>query len=232
MITEALEFQRKDVNDMSKVITMILPQPAKSLIVDSLSYFDEYRRVLTELPYQEIEQVADVLHEAHKLERRVFLFGIGGSAALASHFACDLGKGTVEPGITSKRFRVMSLTDNIPLLTAWANDTSYEQVFAEQLRNFVQEGDIAFGISGSGCSRNVLLALEVARQSGAMTIGLTGFKGGKMPELCDLCVIIPSNNMQIIEDLQLSITHALFTVIRHRITEGISAQATLATVAA
>lgn len=217
---------------MGKVTRMILPQPAKSSIVNSSSYFDEYRRVLTELPHQKIERVADLLHEAYRLERRVFLFGNGGSAALASHFACDLGKGTAEPGTRSKRFRVMSLNDNIPLLTAWANDTSYEQVFAEQLRNFVQEGDIAFGISGSGCSRNVLLALEVARQSGAMAIGLTGFKGGKMPELCDLCVVIPSNNMQIIEDLQLSIAHALFTLIRHRITEGLPVQTNIAGIAA
>ena len=217
---------------MGKVTRMILPQPAKSSIVNSSSYFDEYRRVLTELPHEKIERVADVLHEAYSLDRRVFLFGNGGSASLASHFACDLGKGTAGPGTTSKRFRVMSLTDNIPLLTAWANDTSYEQVFAEQLRNFVQEGDIAFGISGSGCSRNVLLALEVGRQCGAMTIGLTGFTGGKMPDFCDLCVIIPSKNMQIIEDLQLSIAHALFTLVRHRITEGISAETNIASVAA
>src|SRR5207248_10356881 len=101
MITEALEFQRKDVNDMSKVITMILPQPAKSLIVDSLSYFDEYRRVLRELSYQEIEQVADVRYEAHKLESRGFLFGDGGSAGLASHVVSGLGKATAGPGMTS-----------------------------------------------------------------------------------------------------------------------------------
>ena len=200
-------------------------------MADSLTYFDEYRRVLPELPYSEIEHVVDALHEAYKFERTVFLFGNGGSASLASHFACDLGKGTTEPGAIRSRFRAMSLTDNIPLLTAWANDTSYEQVFAEQLRNFVEKDDIAFGISGSGCSRNVLLALQAAREHGAMTIGLTGFRGGKMPELCDLCVIIPSDNMQIIEDLQLSITHALFTILRHRITET-AVQANIATLAA
>lgn len=184
------------------------------------SYFENYSRVVAALPYTKIDQVADALHRAYQHDRRVFLFGNGGSAALASHFACDLSKGTIPPGNGHKRFRVLSLTDNIPLITAWANDLSYEQVFAEQLRNFLQPGDIAFGISGSGCSPNVLLALKVARESHAFTIGLTGFNGGKMPGLCDLCIIIPSHNMQIIEDFQLSITHALFTIIRHRICEA------------
>jgi len=188
-------------------------------IADSHSYFENYSRVVAELPYGKIEQVADELHRAYQQQRRVFLFGNGGSAALASHFACDLGKGTAVPG-QLKRFRVLSLTDNAALMTAWANDTSYDQVFAEQLRNFVQPADIAFGISGSGCSPNVLLALQAARESGAINIGLTGFQGGKMNALCDRCIVIPSDNMQIIEDLQLGIAHALFTVLRHRITNA------------
>ncbi len=187
---------------------------------DSHSYFENYGRVVAELPYANIELVADTLHRAYEQERRVFLFGNGGSAALASHFACDLGKGTTQPGKHYKRFRVLSLTDNIPLITAWANDVSYDQVFAEQLRNFLQPGDIVFGISGSGCSPNVLLALQAARELNAFNIGLTGFNGGKMPGLCDLCIIIPAHNMQIIEDFQLSITHALFTMVRHRIYEA------------
>ena len=204
----------------SKLVLTITRRPqVHSPIRDSHSYFENYSRVVAELPYAKIEQVADELHRAYEQERRGFLFGNGGSAALASHFACDLGKGTTVPGNHHKRFRVLSLTDNVPLITAWANDTSYEQVFAEQLRNFVQPGDVAFGISGSGSSPNVLLALQVARESGAFNIGLTGFKGGKMPGLCDLCIIIPSDNMQIIEDFQLSITHALFTMVRHRIYE-------------
>jgi len=196
------------------------PQPA-SVIVDAYSYFGKYARVVSELPYPQVEQVVDVLHEAYVQQRRVFLFGNGGSAALASHFACDLGKGTATPGASQKRFRVLSLTDNVPLITAWANDSSYDQVFAEQLRNFVQPGDVAFGISGSGNSPNVLLGLEAARESGSITVGLTGFKGGKMPQYCDFCIVIPSDNMQIIEDLQLGITHAVFSVMRHRITQEV-----------
>lgn len=198
---------------------LVLRLTRRTKTTDSQSYFENYGQVVTELPYAQIEQVADALHRAYRHERRVFLFGNGGSAALASHFACDLGKGATQPG-KHKRFRVLSLTDNIPLITAWANDVSYDQVFAEQLRNFLQPGDIAFGISGSGCSPNVLLALQAARELHAFNIGLTGFNGGEMPGLCDLCIVIPAHNMQIIEDFQLSITHALFTMLRHRICEA------------
>lgn len=186
-------------------------------ITSSHSYFEHYYRLLDGLPHAEVEHVADVLHRAYLTGRKVFIFGNGGSAALASHFACDLGKGTSMPGKTSKRFQVMALTDNVPLLTAWANDTSYERVFAEQICNFVQEGDIAFAISGSGNSPNVLRGLEAAREAGAFNIGLGGFQGGKMKLLCDLCIVIPSDNMQIIEDLHVSVSHALFTLLRHRI---------------
>jgi len=142
------------------------------------------------------------------------MFGNGGSAALASHLACDLGKGTAVNGI--RRFRVLSLTDNIPVITAWANDASYEDIFAEQLRSFVEKGDIVLAISGSGNSSNVLNGLRVARELKAYTIGLTGYQGGKMKDLCDLCLIVPSDNMQFIEDLHVCISHAIFTAVRHQ----------------
>jgi D-sedoheptulose 7-phosphate isomerase len=204
-------------------IRMSIPEAAgDGEIADSESYFGHYDRVLARLPHSKVEQVADKLHHAYETGRKVFIFGNGGSAALASHFACDLGKGATMPGNSHKRFKVLSLTDNMPLLTAWANDTSYEQVFAEQLRNFVQPGDIAFAISGSGNSPNVLLGLQVAREAGAFNIGLAGYQGGKMRRLCDLCIIIPSDNMQIVEDLHVSVSHALFTVVRHRIKNHVS----------
>jgi D-sedoheptulose 7-phosphate isomerase len=111
----------------------------------------------------------------------------------------------------------MALTDNIPLITAWANDSSYEDVFAEQLRNLLTPGDIALAISGSGNSPNILRALTVASNLGGTTIGMTGYSGGKMKSLCDYCIVIPSDNMQIIEDFHLSVSHALFT----RVCQGI-----------
>jgi D-sedoheptulose 7-phosphate isomerase len=202
------------------------PATTDERITDFRTYFTKSNAVVGNLPIATLEQVADVLHGAYQSGRSVFLFGNGGSAALASHFACDLAKGTVRgDNRLSKRFRALSLADNLALITAWANDTSYEQVFAEQLRNFIRRGDVAFGISGSGRSRNVLLALEAARESGAVTVGLSGYEGGKLPEVCDLLIVIPSNNMQIIEDLHLAVTHALFTVVRDRIHKAAETQA-------
>jgi D-sedoheptulose 7-phosphate isomerase len=181
------------------------------------NYFGSYCNILEDLPYGEIEQVTARLLQAYDEGRTVFLFGNGGSAALASHFACDLGKGTLARCGDSKRFRAVSLTDNLPLITAWANDVSYDRIFAEQLRSLVVAGDISFAISGSGNSSNVLSALEVARSSGSTTIGMTGYLGGRMKALCDYCIVVPSDNMQLIEDFHLSISHALFLGICQRI---------------
>lgn len=185
------------------------------LITNASSYFDYVARVITNMPFTSIDKIVDVLMEAYEGSHRIYLFGNGGSAALASHFACDLGKGAANG--SGKRFQALALTDNIPMMTAWANDANYEDIFAEQLVNFVRPGDIAFAISGSGKSPNVLKALKVARQAGAFTIGLTGFRGGHMTDLCDVCLIVPSDNMQIIEDLHLGVTHAVFTALRAKI---------------
>jgi len=183
--------------------------------LDVNTYFDHVVRTMGNVPIATVNQIVSVLMEAYDSSRMVYLFGNGGSAALASHFACDLGKGATNG--SSKRFKVMAFTDNVPLMTAWANDARYEDIFAEQLVNFVQPDDIVFAISCSGNSPNVLKALRVARMAGAFTIGLTGFQGGDMKQLCDICLIIPSDNMQVIEDLHLSITHAVFTALRNKI---------------
>jgi len=179
------------------------------------SYFDDVVQTIGKMPIATIEKIVCALMEAYESRRMIYLFGNGGSAALASHFACDLGKGASNG--SSKRFQVLAFTDNVPLMTAWANDARYEDIFAEQLINFVHPDDITFAISGSGKSPNVLRALKVAREAGAFTIGLTGFQGGDMKDLCDLCLTVPSDNMQIIEDLHLSVTHAVFTALRVKI---------------
>lgn len=188
------------------------------LIADANAYFDCVVQVIAKIPLPTIDRIVDALMQAYESKKMIYLFGNGGSAALASHFACDLGKGATDG--SGQRFRVLALTDNIPLMTAWANDTCYEDIFAEQLMNFVRSDDIALAISGSGNSMNVIKALQVARDAGAITIGLTGFQGGKMKDLCDLCMIVPSDNMQIIEDLHLSVAHAIFTALRARIREA------------
>jgi D-sedoheptulose 7-phosphate isomerase len=185
------------------------------------SYFRLLSTTAGQLPFEAIEEVAATLVQAYESERTIYLFGNGGSAALASHMACDLGKGTVNG--SKKRFRAMSLTSNEAMMTAWANDSNYHDVFAEQLANFVAPGDVAFAISCSGNSANVLNALRIARQARATTVGLAGFQGGKMKELCDQCLIVPSDNMQIIEDLHLCAAHAVFTAVRRKVCHTYSA---------
>jgi D-sedoheptulose 7-phosphate isomerase len=184
-------------------------------ILDARQYFKELQRVVARLSHEGIDQIADALYKAYESERIVYTFGNGGSASLASHFACDLGKGTAYCN-GGKRFRALALTDNLPALTAWANDSSYEDIFSEQLRNFVHPKDVAFAISGSGNSKNVLNALEVAREAGATTLGISGFEGGQMKSLCDICAVVPSNNMQIIEDMHLAMAHSIFRIVYSR----------------
>ena len=184
-------------------------------ILDARQYFKELQRVVARLSHDGIDQIADALYKAYESERVVYTFGNGGSASLASHFACDLGKGTAYCN-GGKRFRALALTDNLPTLTAWANDSSYEDIFSEQLRNFVHPQDVAFAISGSGNSKNVLNALEVAREAGATTLGISGFEGGQMKSLCDICVVVPSNNMQMIEDMHLAMAHSIFRIVYSR----------------
>jgi D-sedoheptulose 7-phosphate isomerase len=108
----------------------------------------------------------------------------------------------------------MALTDNVPLMSAWANDCGYERIFSEQLKTFIKPRDVAFAISTSGDSPNVLLALKTAREYGALTVGLAGCQGGRMKELCDVCAIVPSDNIRVIEDLHHAMMHSIFTAVR------------------
>ena len=182
-------------------------------------YLNETRQVLQGLPLDDIIRAVEVLKRARTEGRRIFVMGNGGSAAMASHFACDLGKGTVEEG--KPRFKVVSLNDNIPLLTAYANDIGYEVVFAEPLASLAEPGDVAVAISSSGNSPNVLHAVDVARERSLTTIGITGFQGGKLKEKVDVCVVAPAdsqhpNGMQLVEDAQWVVLHAIFVAIRRR----------------
>jgi D-sedoheptulose 7-phosphate isomerase len=194
---------------------MTIPNLTTASAFDVPSYLEELSGTIQNLPLQAIDGLIRVFLQAYDSGRTIFLFGNGGSAALASHMTCDLGKGTAPA--TGKRLRAVALTDNVALITAWANDTRYEGIFAEQLETLLQPGDVAFAISASGNSPNILAALNFARQAGAITAGIAGFQGGKMKPLCDVCVVVPSDNMQIIEDLHLSIAHSVFRVLRHEI---------------
>lgn len=183
-----------------------------------MRYLKYYKRCVSEtldaLPWDSIGHILERLHDARLRRASIFICGNGGSAATASHFVNDLNKGANAKGMP--RFRAMALVDNTPLLTAWSNDSSYADAFAEQLRNLARPGDLVIGISGSGNSPNVLNAVRYARQIGATTIGLTGGQGGKLAGLVDLAVIVPNACMEQIEDVHMFLEHALVSALRDR----------------
>ncbi|MBN1424934.1 HAD-IIIA family hydrolase [Candidatus Fermentibacteria bacterium] len=183
--------------------------------MNSESYLRAVARVLEDMPRDDIDRLVEELEKAWRRDATVFLLGNGGSAAAAAHLACDLGKGTASPG--HRRLRVISLVDNVPLISAWANDTSYERVFVEQLAGLVRPGDLVIAISGSGNSPNVLRAVEHAAAMGAVTAGLTGFQGGRLAGMVDLAVIVPDDCMERIEDAHLVIGHAAAVALRERV---------------
>jgi D-sedoheptulose 7-phosphate isomerase len=170
--------------------------------------------VLADLPLGDLEEVIERLEVVREHRRHMFLFGNGGSAATASHIANDLAKATIAAGLP--KLRVVALTDNVPLITAWANDKAYEAVFAEQLDNLVAPGDLVVGISTSGDSPNVLRAFELAKARGAVTVALTGQTGGALKGLADICLMVPSRHTQLVEDVHLAIGHCLLVALRAR----------------
>jgi D-sedoheptulose 7-phosphate isomerase len=186
------------------------------------SYLRAVSSVLADLSIADIEAVVDRLFEAYQQGRTVYIFGNGGSAALASHAACDLGKGTMAAG--RRPARVVSLCDNIPVMTAWANDASYADIFSAQLQMLLEPQDVAFAISGSGNSPNVINALTYSREAGGVNIGLTGCGGGKMKPLCDSCIVAPSHHMQQVEDSHVCVMHAVFFAFRQRLDNTIWAR--------
>lgn len=171
--------------------------------------------VVQNLSFQRLSRAASMLLDCYERGNTVFVLGNGGSAATASHFACDLAKGTRSAGLPA--FRVISLTDNVPLLTAWANDTSYDRVFAEQLATLVRTDDVVVVISASGNSANVVAAVEVANAAGAITIALTGRTGGQVRDLADLVVRAPSDSIEQVEDAHVTIAHGLCVALRERL---------------
>jgi len=175
-------------------------------------YLDEVSNILHQLPQDQIAEIIRTLEQARMDRRQIFLIGNGGSAATASHFANDLLKSTVSEG--KPRIKVMALTDNIPIMMAYANDCGYETIFAEQLDALAAPGDVLVAFSGSGRSPNVIHGLDVARQRGLTTIGVTGRDGGEMQERCDICLIAPCQPMEQIEDVHMVLCHLIYSAIR------------------
>ena len=187
-------------------------------------YLNRMAAVIGDLPRPEIDAAIDLLFEAWRSGKTVYLAGNGGSASTASHFACDLAKWTLCAG--KPRFRVLALTDNMPLFSALMNDEGTDSVYAEQLEAFVGEGDVLILISvhgGSGAgnagawSGNLLRALQVARDRGARTLGLSGFDGGALKQLADLCIVVPVDSTPQVESFHLALQHLICDRLRQRI---------------
>ena len=170
-------------------------------------YFSELEQMLQAISLPNLEAVLQLLEDAYRNGHRIFIMGNGGSAATASHFALDLAKNTIMPGVP--RLKAISLTDHVPLITAWSNDTAYEHIFAEQLANMIEPGDVAIGISASGNSPNVINALRMAKGYHAATIGLLGAKGGKIKDMVDAYVLAPGQNIEQEEDAHMILAHVI-----------------------
>jgi len=182
----------------------------------SKNYFGQVKRVIDELDLEKIQKIAEKIYYAYKNDRQIFIMGNGGSASTASHFACDLGKGTLENVYNDgeKRFRVISLTDNVATLMAFGNDLCFEDVFVQQLRNLINPGDVVIGISGSGNSANIIKAIEYAKKCKAKTIGFLGFKtGGKLRNMVDYEITVQDEHYGRIEDIHLMLEHLIISYL-------------------
>lgn len=171
------------------------------------TYRDRLIGTLNGLDLSKVDQAIAWLTEARDQGKTIFMTGNGGSAASASHFVCDMLKGASFQ--REKRFRILSLHDNMPTLTAYANDVGYHDAALEQLKNFAEPGDVVIAISGSGNSPNVLRAIEYANSIGCKTIGLTGRDGGELGPLVQLQIHTPEPHMGRIEDAHMIALHMI-----------------------
>ncbi|MCL5018794.1 MAG: HAD-IIIA family hydrolase [Candidatus Pacearchaeota archaeon] len=184
-------------------------------------YIEKLKEGLDKLDTETVEKIVDTLLIAMKNKKQIFIVGNGGSAATASHMACDLGKGTLKKiyDPSEERFRVISLTDNTPLLTALSNDVGYENVFSQQLTNLISRGDVLIAISGSGNSENVIRAIELAQNYKAIIIGILGSDGGKIKNLTDYCLIYDEKHYGRIEDAGSVLSHLICSWVKEKLKE-------------
>jgi D-sedoheptulose 7-phosphate isomerase len=170
-------------------------------------YFRDLQEMIRTISNAHLQDILSLLEEVYLHGHRIFIMGNGGSAATASHFALDLAKNTIMPG--APRVKAISLTDHVPLITAWSNDTAYEHIFAEQLVTMIEPGDAVIGISASGNSLNVINALKVAKETQAVTIALIGAKGGRIKHMVDAYALAPGQNIEQEEDGHLIMAHII-----------------------
>jgi D-sedoheptulose 7-phosphate isomerase len=179
------------------------------------NYFDKVIETLGKVDIKPINKFIDRIYECYNKGNTVYIFGNGGSAATASHVAGDFMKG-ISYGL-EKKFKVVCLNDNIPAMTAIANDLDYDEVFYEQLKTYLKKDDVVVGISGSGNSANVIKALNYAKELGSTIAGFCGYKGGKLKDLADILIYAPVNDMEITEDIHIIIFHAIKQLINKKL---------------
>jgi D-sedoheptulose 7-phosphate isomerase len=188
------------------------------------SYLEEVSEISSKLDRDSIDQAIGILHDAWKNDSQVFVFGNGGSASTATHFACDLNKWVSDKA--ERKFRAFALVDNIPLVSALTNDNGWGEVYYEQLRNFFRRGDVVVAISvhgGSGSdkagpwSQNLLKAVKYAIDNGGKVVGLSGFDGGVLKEVSDACIVVPANSTPHVEGMHLILTHLMCEQLRELI---------------
>lgn len=179
------------------------------------NYLKDLSNIFDEINEKEFESFISELQDAYDKKSHIFICGNGGSAASASHFACDLNKG-VSFG-NEKRYKIICLNDNIPTMLAYANDVSYSEVFVEQLKNFMNKGDLVIGVSGSGNSENVLKAIRYGNEHGGRTFGICGFGGGRLKDTARMSIVINNKDMQKVEDLHMIIFHSAMQYLYNNI---------------
>lgn len=190
---------------------------ANSVDAHVTDYVNRLHLAVDALPRPQLVTLGEMLFRTYQNGKQVITLGNGGSASTASHMSADLGKNTIKANMP--RFRVLSLNDNVSLLTALANDNGYENVFSEQLKNLIRPGDLLVVISGSGNSPNILAAIRCAQARSAEVAGLLGFGGGKAAELVDLPIVVASSDYGIVEDVHLIINHILVEHFQRRLAE-------------
>jgi D-sedoheptulose 7-phosphate isomerase len=178
-----------------------------------------FAAVVDSIDPDRIELAVEILRQAFENGQRIFVAGNGGSAATASHMACDLAKTTLGKGVQlpRRRIKAIALTDNMPLVTAWGNDVSYDCVFAEQLRNLANPGDVLVVISASGNSPNIVEAVKAAHELDVCTIALLGFEGGKVAPMADCSIVVRSSHYGYIEDAHGVLNHVITDCLKQSV---------------
>jgi D-sedoheptulose 7-phosphate isomerase len=191
----------------------MLQQTIKQVEMDNIRhYITTLQQTIDLLPHSLIAEVIEILEQARLQGRQVFIMGNGGSASTASHFVCDLAKNTRQAGLP--HYRVIGLTDNMAIFSAYANDEGYESVFANQLANLVNPGDVVIGISASGNSKNVLNAMQEATKHNTIKIAFTGFDGGLLAQMVDVNIHVRSHIIEHVEDIHLMLEHMIVLAIK------------------